>query len=53
MERHLLEAADLDGFLLVRHKLELSAAFLIPHLLQLALSCDLRVRNPKATALAR
>ena len=39
----LLESQDLNGVLLIRDKLDLSGAFLIPHLVQLALSADLRV----------
>jgi len=43
MDQRILEARDLEGVLLVRDKLDLSAAFLIPHLLQLALAANLRV----------
>jgi hypothetical protein len=43
MDRRVLEARDLEGVLLIRDKLDFSAAFLIPHLLQLALAANLRV----------
>lgn len=44
MELRLLDFNDLHGVALIRDKLELSAAFLVPYLLQLALSADLKVR---------
>lgn len=44
MELRLLDFDDLRGVALIRDKLGLSAAFLIPYLLQLALSADLKVR---------
>ena len=44
MELRLLDLNDLRGVALIRDKLELSAAFLIPYLLQLALSAELKVR---------
>ena len=43
MARRLLESQDLNGLLLIRDTLQLSAGVLIPHLLQLALSADLQV----------
>jgi hypothetical protein len=43
MDQPILEARDLEGVVLVRDKLDFSAAFLIPHLLQLALAANLRV----------
>ncbi|KAA6421729.1 MAG: hypothetical protein FRX49_08340 [Trebouxia sp. A1-2] len=43
MDQRILEARDLEGVLLIRDKLDLSAAFLIPHLLQLALTANLRI----------
>ena len=43
MEHRLLAATELEGLCLIRDKLDLSAAFLIPHLLQTALSANLRV----------
>ena len=43
MELRLLDFEDLYGVALIRDKLDLSAAFLIPYLLQLALSADLKV----------
>ncbi|KAL0021883.1 hypothetical protein WJX77_010720 [Trebouxia sp. C0004] len=43
MDQRILEARDLEGVLLIRDKLNFSAAFLIPHLLQLALAANLRV----------
>lgn len=43
MNCRILEAQDLAGLLLVRNKADLSAAFLLPHLLHLALSANLRV----------
>jgi len=43
MDRRVLEARDLEGVLLIRDKLDFSAAFLIPHLLQRALAANLRV----------
>ncbi|DBB04435.1 TPA: hypothetical protein ACH3X1_012916 [Trebouxia sp. C0004] len=42
MDQRILEARDLEGVLLIRDKLNFSAAFLIPHLLQLALAANLR-----------
>lgn len=44
MELRLLDFNDLRGVALIRDKLELSAAFLVPYLLHLALSADLKVR---------
>ena len=44
MELRLLDVEDLHGVALIRDKLDLSAAFLIPYLLQVALSADLKVR---------
>ena len=44
MDLRLLDFEDLHGIALIRDKLDLSAAFLIPYLLQLALSADLKVR---------
>ena len=44
MELRLLDIKDVHGVALIRDKLDLSAAFLIPYLLQLALSADLKVR---------
>lgn len=43
MEHRLLAATELEGLWLIRDKLDLSAAFLIPHLLQTALSANLKV----------
>ena len=43
MERRLLDIENVTGVLLIRDRLELSAAFLIPHLLQLALAGGLKV----------
>ena len=44
MELRLLDFEDSQGVTLIRDKLDLSAAFLIPYLLQLALSANLKVR---------
>lgn len=43
MELRLLDVEDFYGVALIRDKLNLSAAFLVPYLLQIALSADLKV----------
>lgn len=50
MERRLLDIETVRGVLLVRDRLELSAAFLIPHLLQQALAADLKVTHSIRTS---
>lgn len=49
MELRLLDIEGVRGVTLARDKLDLSAAFLIPYLLQLALSANLKVRPDKLT----
>lgn len=51
MELRLLDIEGIHGVTLARDKLDLSAAFLIPYLLQLALSANFKVRLDKLTAL--
>lgn len=50
MELRLLDIEGIHGLTLARDKLDLSAAFLIPYLLQLALSANFKVRPDKLTA---
>lgn len=45
MDKRLIDAEDLNGLLLIRDTLQLSASFLVPHLLQLALSVDLQASS--------